>query len=519
MQAGDILEGQLESGQCKSVDFPLTAGEVLCATLVWLNCPAEIKAFGPNGSFHDLNCAGTESVQDILLRATAPGTYRFELRAPHDGRSRAYALRLRDSAGAVASLHTSKTGQIVSPRFEALARCLDRDDLNSLEAFWTEVHKAGVPLIEDSPNKQQMLVTFLWRGSPHTKEVWILAAGEHLMERLENTDIWFKSLPVRRGTRLLYSIGVSTTNSRSLQSYRQPDPLNHLHFPENDQESAAESSSVLELPDAPPQPLAEPREGTPRGTVAKTCFSSTVLKNTRELWVYTPSEYDRTKQKLNLLVMLDGADYIRFVPLPTILDNLLASKQISPTVAVLVGSPSQGTRWREFRCGNEIVQAIADELIPRIRSEYHVSRDPGRTIIGGYSRGGLAAAWIAICRAQTFGNVISQSGAFWWAPDGEVLEPEHYNPYFEPNWLAREVARRPRVAVRFHLDAGTYEGPGCGGGDILSNTRRLRDTLVAKGYDVKFQEFAGAHDFLSWRGTIIDALTHFCSPTTPLKKN
>jgi enterochelin esterase family protein len=34
----------------------------------------------------------------------------------------------------------------------------------------------------------------------------------------------------------------------------------------------------------------------------------------------------------------------------------------------------------------------------------------------------------------------------------------------------------------------------------------LRDVLLAKGYEVHYQQFVGGHDGLSWRGMLADAL-------------
>jgi hypothetical protein len=44
------------------------------------------------------------------------------------------------------------------------------------------------------------------------------------------------------------------------------------------------------------------------------------------------------------------------------------------------------------------------------------------------------------------------------------------------------------------------------GNSILPNTRNLRDVLRAKGYEVHYQEFAGSHDYVCWRGTLADGL-------------
>jgi enterochelin esterase family protein len=84
-------------------------------------------------------------------------------------------------------------------------------------------------------------------------------------------------------------------------------------------------------------------------------------------------------------------------------------------------------------------------------------------------------------------------------PEGESVS--------EPNWMARQFIASPKLPVRFYLDAGTEEIDFSGGGNsILLTTRNLRDVLRAKGYEVHFQEFAGGHGYLSWRGTLADGL-------------
>jgi enterochelin esterase-like enzyme len=36
--------------------------------------------------------------------------------------------------------------------------------------------------------------------------------------------------------------------------------------------------------------------------------------------------------------------------------------------------------------------------------------------------------------------------------------------------------------------------------------RRLRDALKAKGYEVAYTEFDGAHEYINWQGTLADGL-------------
>lgn len=68
-------------------------------------------------------------------------------------------------------------------------------------------------------------------------------------------------------------------------------------------------------------------------------------------------------------------------------------------------------------------------------------------------------------------------------------------------------AEAPRLPLRFFIEAGTFENDIAGsGGQILETSRHLRDVLRAKGYQVHYREFAGGHDYLSWRGSLADGL-------------
>ena len=77
----------------------------------------------------------------------------------------------------------------------------------------------------------------------------------------------------------------------------------------------------------------------------------------------------------------------------------------------------------------------------------------------------------------------------------------------EGNFLVREFLATPKLPLRFYLTAGTFEiDRDGGGGNILESTRHLRDVLLAKGYDVRYHQFVGGHDGLSWRGALGDGL-------------
>ena len=227
---------------------------------------------------------------------------------------------------------------------------------------------------------------------------------------------------------------------------------------------------------------------------------SAILGGERQMWIYLPARHTASDVPCTLLLLLDGFIYTHVIPTPTILDNLIAAGRIPPTIAVMVNNPSMEARIRELSCHAPFVDFLAEELLPWVRQAYPVTTDLRRTIVGGSSLGGLSAVFAALRRPDLFGNVLSQSGSFWWKPSDEA----------EAGWLAREYAAAPLAARRFYLDVGCLESRG----QRLAN-ESMRDLLQARGATVHYREFGGGHTFLCWQGTLADGIVSLTTTGGP----
>lgn len=402
---------------------------------------------------------------------------------------------------------------IESPRISALEQDIARGMPGTIDSFWKTVAKEGTPFIErTSEDPMYVLVTFVWRGSPKTGAVDVRGQLTDVdepdeAERLGDTDLWYESVWMRKDTRTNYKFAVTEEGTVTTHA----DPLNPKRWVvQKDDFDPQEIHSIVELPDAPPERWVAVDPTLPRGKVERRDWTSEILNNQRHVWIYTPPGYATDGAAYGLLVTSDGFLYTTAVPTPTILDNLIAAKQIPPVVALFVGNapkPEGGShRLRElFLESTRFSDLLTKELLPWVRANYHVSNDPGKTIIAGRSGGGLAACLAAWRNPDVFGNVLSQSGSVGWKPAGDV----------EAEWLARQVATSPRLPIRFYLDAGVLETapwPNTtrswkeseGTPDaisLLATNRHLRDVLTAKDYFVEYRERPGGHLAASCQAT------------------
>jgi len=228
--------------------------------------------------------------------------------------------------------------------------------------------------------------------------------------------------------------------------------------------------------------------------VHETIFDS-AYKRQRDIWIYTPPGYDaKATTPYPLIVAFDGFEYRDTMPLPFILDTLLATKAAPAAVAVLIDDGESATRIADLGNAHRMVDFLSRQLVPHVRARWRVTTDPHRVIVTGSSAGGLAAAYVALEKPELFGNVLSQSGAFW-----RGAEASNDAPY---EWLTAQVTAKPRMDIRFYMDVGEYEDHATLGGsgpNFLAANRRLRDALLAKGYRVTYAEIPqGQHAPQYW---------------------
>jgi enterochelin esterase-like enzyme len=387
----------------------------------------------------------------------------------------------------------------------------------SPDALLRRAAAEGTPLIDsipDDPRYSQL--TFVWRGTAQTRNIAVigtfLKAPLVAMTRVDGSDVWYLTTRVPSGARFAYWLAENTPMVTEgpqvpvMLAALQADPLNPHRTCAPDAPLKGCKSNV-EMPGAPAQPWSIKHADTPAGTIKAFTLRSERLGNERAVSVYTPHGYRSDGAPPALLIVFDGSSYISVLPTPVILDNLIAAARIPPTVAVFIDNPDQETRTRELTPNPVFPDFLVEELLPWIHARYHVTGDPRLTVLAGSSFGGLAATYGAFRHPERFGNVLCQSGDFSWAPDHVHAMGRLADATTETGWFAKEFIRSPKLPIRFHMDAGTFEVDQAGtGGNVLETSRHMRDVLLAKGYDVHYQQFTGGHDYLSWRGTMADGL-------------
>jgi len=305
--------------------------------------------------------------------------------------------------------------------------------------FWREIEKKGTPIFEEIEGDDEYnIITFLVKAEKEVQNIVCFSVfvtediKEGLLERIEDTDIYFKSYRILKGIRETYSLSKNNPLEpkdpiENIFKYKDlifSDPLNSkvgfwkvngLKFLLNE----------IISPDAPPQPYYGERINIDHGKVEEFTSHSEILNNTRKILVYTPHRYSLKHSPYHFLLLFDGIIFEETAKVSSTLDNLIADNKIPPVVAIMVENfipISLAQRSGELPPNPKFLEYIIKELLPWGYEKFNITTNPSQSVIIGASYGGIASAYIAFKHPEIFGNILSMSGTYSWYPGAEFWQ-------------------------------------------------------------------------------------------------
>ncbi len=220
------------------------------------------------------------------------------------------------------------------------------------------------------------------------------------------------------------------------------------------------------------------------------------LDNRRDLVVYLPASYAKSRRRYPVIYMQDGQNL--FDPATSFagawgLDEALPAAARRGTEAIVVGIPNMGAeRIDEYSPfvdaqagggrGELYLEFVVRTIKPLIDSRFRTATARQAAGIGGSSMGGLISLYAFFRYPELFGFTACLSPSLWFAESA----------------ILSFVETAPFVPGKIYLDIGSLEGLA-----IVGPARQLRQILVAKGYraghDLRWvEDRSGQHQEASW---------------------
>ncbi len=360
---------------------------------------------------------------------------------------------------------------------------------------WRTLSQPRLPLRSIDPDKPgHALVTFAWRGDAQTTSVRFdsvinaprarqpvtdyVADFTLPMTRMDGADIWTLTLSVPRDVEAVYSFLVE----RDGRVERWSDPANPARMGGQDGES------LLRLDRAPRADIHRPLAFDETIPAQRLTVDSAALGRPVRLDLFrAPGAPDDAP----LLILYDAFLWGERARASDMLARLATRGDIPPTHLVLIDQLDPASADHAYR---DQAAFIADELLPALQAEAGLTPRRETTLLAGASRRGLSASLTALARPDRIGGVISLSGSFYWAPDGEA-----------PEWASRQLPAAPDDAPRFHLAAGRLETVRTRTNQdhvMLETNRSMAQALTEYGYPVELAVYPGGHDIAGWRSAL-----------------
>ncbi|MGD8976964.1 MAG: alpha/beta hydrolase-fold protein [Gammaproteobacteria bacterium] len=331
-------------------------------------------------------------------------------------------------------------------------------------------------------------VTFLYRGEADTVllQHWVYGLpSSQPLERVPETDLWHLFLELPPRSRIEYKFDVVKDGN----NHWITDPLNPLTA-----EDPFGRNSVCRAYGYERPAWTVPDSGARPGVIEAVEFHSRHLEGPREVLCYLPARFRRNR-RYPLLVVHDGADFLRFADLKAVLDNLIERLEIPP---MIVAMTEAGDRLREYAGDPRHASFIAEELLPGLQDRLPLEDNPSRRALMGASFGAVASLATAWQYPGLFNRLLLLSGSFAFSDIGTHRRGPAFDPVVE---FMNRFRRRPgRPARRIYLACGIYES-------LIYENRSIVPLLQANDIRVRFQEVRDGHNWENWRDRLRDGLS------------
>ena len=355
----------------------------------------------------------------------------------------------------------------------------------------TAADSARDPMIEEflshhtAPVIEGDSVHFLYRGTgkvvavPGEMNRW--NPSDAVMQRVARTDFFYRTYSFPLTSRVEYKIWVDST--------WKLDSLN----PRKARGGYGENSDLW-MPDYSSPSTSEFRPDIPRGTIDTIWFSSKHLNRRYPVLVYTPPGTKR-RQRLPVVYVTDGGEYISLGKMNNVLDNLITEGRIRPVLGVFVDprtdprNAATNERMTDYSANTKFLDFLEKELAPYIETKYPAARRADDRLIMGASMGGLISTYAVLKRPQFFHNCAAQSPAYLMA-DSAVIQL---------------LKTKRTVKANIYIDTGTIS-------DTQIEARRVKRMLQDKGARLIYAEYPEGHNWTNWRARLENIFQYFFPP-------
>lgn len=351
------------------------------------------------------------------------------------------------------------------------------------EAIDHFVNSHSFPLVE-GPS-----VTFIFRGSADGVNLrhWVYGLeSSQPLERVPNTDLFYAIMELPPRSRVEYKLEIW----RSGQSHWVEDPLNGNRARDPFGANSVAHGQGYEVPAwTRRDPEARP------GRLEPFEFKSRALGRVQHGSIYYPAHY-RKSRRYPLLVVHDGADYLRFAGMKTVLDNLMHELAIPDLITCFVDSTD---RLNEYAAHEAHGRFLTEELVPDLERRLPLEGRPQARCLMGASFGAVACLSTAWQYPGFYGRLLLQSGSFAFT---DIGGGNRRGPLFDPvvtfvNELRKDV--KP-FSERLFVSCGVYES-------LIYENRSLVPLLDQSGMEVRFVEARDGHNWENWRDRLLEGLS------------